>query len=536
MNMSKIKSKKKLAVILIIISALAIFGFIQFRRANQQNILETQINQVEYTVEKGSIKKSITGSGSVKSSDSRTILSEMEGIIEEIYVEEGQEVNKDEILALYEIESDTSEELNLETQKFNLLKSQNNLKELYEKQNDLETYSEFSGVVTLLVEEGDEVSQNMKIGELKETGVINFQSYFTKNQIETMDIGDEADVFINSSLVTLKGEITQIDKTPVPTGSNSIGYLVEGKINYDGTLEKGSDIKVSVSTDSAYFTSPYTGEILANSIIELKSPYMGEVKNINVKNGEKVDEGQLILNIKSDELEMEIAQQQLNVEKNRLELENLTEENSTVTSPIKGTILTVSTDEQGYIEKGKQLFQIANLENMEVVISVDELDILNVLKGQEVYIESDVFEGENFKGKVKSISLEGSNQSGVTTYDVTVSLEDRKQLMSGMNVDVEILIEEKEDTLIIPIESVTKVGSKYVVSTKDSEGNLKSTPIEVGITTDNNIEVISGLKEGDTIYYNTEAGAEFPGGVMMPGMGLGGGQGQGRNPDGGSKE
>ncbi|MBG0764494.1 MAG: efflux RND transporter periplasmic adaptor subunit, partial [Tissierellales bacterium] len=297
-----------------------------------------------------------------------------------------------------------------------------------------------------------------------------------------------------------------------------------------------SDIKVSVSTDSAYFTSPYTGEILANSIIELKSPYMGEVKNINVKNGEKVDEGQLILNIKSDELEMEISQQLLNVEKNRLELENLTEENSTVTSPIKGTILTVSTDEQGYIEKGKQLFQIADLENMEVVISVDELDILNVSKGQEVYIESDVFEGESFKGKVKSISLEGSNQSGVTTYDVTVSLEDRKQLMSGMNVDVEILIEEKEDTLIIPIESVTKVGNKYVASTKDSEGNLKSTPIEVGITTDNYIEVLSGLKEGDTIYYNTEAGAEFPGGVMMPGMGLGGGQGQGRSPDGGSRE
>ena len=64
----------------------------------------------------------------------------------------------------------------------------------------------------------------------------------------------------------------------------------------------------------------------------------------------------------------------------------------------------------------------------------------------------------------------------------------------------------------------------------------KRQPIEVGITTDNYIEVLSGLKEGDTIYYNTEAGAEFPGGVMMPGMGLGGGQGQGRSPDGGSKE
>lgn len=532
--MPKIKNKKKLIIIIIVIAILGAFSYSRFIKVRDQASLETQINQVEYTVERGSIKKSITGSGSIDSSDSRTILSGLEGTIDEIYVEEGQKVNEDEILAIYELESDTSEELNLETQKFNLLKAQSNLRDLYEKNQDLNIYSDTSGTVRYFVEEGEEVNQNTKLAELNETDVIYFESYFTENQIENMKIGDKAEVFISASLIRLDGEITEIDKTPISTGSNAIGYMVKGKINYDGMLEKGSKVKVTVVTNSGSLISPYSGEITESSTVDIYPNYNGEVETLNLSNGDSIEKGQLIMTLKSEDLDMEIAQQELNVDKNRLELENLTEEDSTITSPINGTILTVIADEQGYVEKGKQLFQIADLENMEVIISVDELDILNVSKGQSVTIQSEVFSEEEFKGLVKSISLKGSNQSGVTTYDVTITLKDRKQLMSGMNVDVEILIEEKDNALIIPIESVSKIGNKYIINKKDEEGSLTPVPVEVGITNDRYIEVTSGLSEGDKIYYNTEASQDFPDGIMMPGMGLGGGQG--RSPDGGGKE
>jgi len=532
--MSKIKNKKKLIIILVIIIALGAFAYSRFIKAKDQVGIETQTNQVEHTVERGNIKKSITGSGSIESSDSRTILSGLEGTIDEIYVEEGQIVNEDEILAIYELESDTSEELNLETQKFNLLEAQNNLKDLYQKNQDLNIHADISGTVRYFVEEGERVNQNTKLAELNETQVIYFESYFTENQIDNMKVGDKAEVFINSSLISLDGEITEIDKTPIPTGSNSIGYMVKGKINYDGILEEGSNVKVTVVTSSGSFVSPYSGEITKSSTVDIYPDYSGEVETLSLSSGDSVEKGQLIMTLKSEDLDMEIAQQELNVDRNRLELENLTEEDSTITSPINGTILTILSDEQGYVERGKELFQIADLENMEVIISVDELDILNVAKGQPVTIQSEVFGVEEFKGEVKSISLKGSNQSGVTTYDVTITLEDRKQLMSGMNVDVEILIEEKDNALIIPIETVSKVGNKYLVNTKDQEGNLEPVTIEVGITNDNYIEVTSGLKEGDKIYYNTESGQEIPGGAMMPGMGLGGGQG--RSSNGGSKE
>ncbi|MDW7667712.1 MAG: efflux RND transporter periplasmic adaptor subunit [Bacillota bacterium] len=532
--MSKIKNKKKLIIILIVIIALGAFTYSRFIKAKEQVALETQINQIEHTVERGSIKKSITGSGSIESSDSRTILSGLEGTIDEIYVEEGQKVNEDELLAIYELESDSSEELTLETQKFNLLKSQSNLRDLYEKNQDLNIYAEISGTVRYFVEEGEEVNQNIKIAELNETDVIYFKSHFTENQIDSMKVGDKAEIFINSSLISLDGEITEIDKTPIPTGSNSIGYMVKGKINYNGILEEGSRVKVTAVTNSGTFVSPYSGEITKSSTVDIYPTYSGEINTLKLSSGDSVEKGQLIMTLKSEDLDMEIAQQELNVDKNRLELENLTEEDSTITSPINGTILTVLADEQGYVEKGKQLFQVADLENMEVIISVDELDIINVSKGQSVTIQSEVFAEEEFKGEVKSISLKGSNQSGVTTYDVTITLNDRKQLMSGMNVDVEILIEEKNNALIIPIESVSKVGNKYIINKKDDEGNLTPVSVEVGITNDSFIEVTSGLSEGDKIYYTTETSQDFPDGIMMPGMGLGGGQG--RSSDGGGKE
>jgi len=59
---------------------------------------------------------------------------------------------------------------------------------------------------------------------------------------------------------------------------------------------------------------------------------------------------------------------------------------------------------------------------MEVVIAVDELDINKIVLGLNANITSDVYPNDKFTGKITKISMEGTNQSGVTTYDVTISL------------------------------------------------------------------------------------------------------------------
>jgi len=528
--MPKFKNKKKWIIVLAVVIVATGILYIQIFNNPKTEEKDLSVEEIEYILEKGTIRKAITGSGSIEPADSRTVVSVIEGTLDMIYLEEGEFVEEEGILALYEDDSDTQEELNIETAKYNLSKEESNLSELYEKRNDFKVYAENSGTVRFFYEEGDEVSPNNMIGEFIETGIIKAESYFTIAQIDNISVGDAVEVFINDSLITIDGEVSSVDRTPISTNSNAIAGMVEVEMNYNGKLASGTEVRITVVKNSNKIVSPYTGQVVENNPQGIYPSYNAKVYDLKVESGSKVEEGDLVAVLESESLNMQIEQQEILVQQNKLTLEDLLEEDSTVTSPIDGTILTVFVDEQGYVERGTQLFQVADLNNMEVVIEVDELDIMDIEKGMQVTIECDVFEDEKFEGEVSSISLKGQNQNGVTSYDVTISIKDRKQMMSGMNVDLEILIEEKENVLIIPLEAIVKVGDKYLVQIKDEEGNLSPQSIEIGIANDNFVEIISGLKESDKIYYTTEASEDFSERII-PGMGIGGGKGKPQDGD-----
>lgn len=522
MNKGK-KSKKRIVIIIVVVTVIVVaaFGYNNVMKSKTEGEVTSNIKEIEYQVKKDEIKKSITGSSSLEPSDVRIVSSEVEGSIDGIYVEEGQVVMEDEMLAIYEIESDDeSQQLAIDLAEYNLAVSESNLYDLYETAGELKIYAEYDGTVSFDVEEGDEVGKNSKIAELSEVNRIKVQSYFTNTQIENISIGDQASVFLSDYLITLDGKVTAVNKTPAATGGGSVGYLTEVEIEYQGALSEGSPVKITIENTKGTFTSPYSGTAVSNDLRQVYSPYNGEIDKLYFNNGEYVSKGDLIAVVASSDLIKEIEQQELTVVQKKLNLDELNEEDSIVTSPINGTVLSVYVDEQGYVEKGNQLFQIANLDNMELVISVDELDILNISKGQNVIVECDVFDGEIFKGVVNKISLSGNSQNGVTTYEVGVLIEDRKEMMAGMNVDAEIVIEEKSQTLVVPVAAIKKAGNKYVVTIKDEEGNLTPVMVEVGITNEKYVEIVSGLSEGDMIYYNEAISAEIDfNNMKIPGMG-----------------
>jgi HlyD family secretion protein len=522
MNKGK-KSKKRIVIIIVVVTVIVVaaFGYNNVMKSKTEGEATSNIKEIEYEVKKDEIKKSITGSSSLEPSDVRIVSSEVEGSIDGIYVEEGQVVMEDEILAIYEIESDDeSQQLEIDLAEYNLAVSESNLYDLYETAGELKIYAEYDGTVSFDVEEGDEVGKNSKIAELSEVNLIKVQSYFTNTQIENISNGDQASVFLSDYLITLDGKVTAVNKTPAATGGGSVGYLTEVEIEYQGALSEGSPVKITIENAKGTFTSPYSGTAVSNDLRQVYSPYNGEIDKLYYNSGDYVSKGDLIAVVASSDLIKEIEQTELIVVQKKLALDELNEEDSIVTSPIGGTILSVYVDEQGYVEKGNQLFQVANLDNMEIVISVDELDILNITKGQSVIVQCDVFEGEVFSGIVNKISLSGNSQNGVTTYKVGVLIEDRKEMMAGMNVDAEIIIEEKSQTLVVPVAAIKRMGNKYVVMTKDEEGNLTSVKVEVGITNDKNVEVVAGLSEGDLIYYNEAISTENDFDSMkIPGMG-----------------
>ena len=502
-NMKKKKITKKRLVIAAV-AVIACFSLMQYLNNEKSEGAEFSENNMEtsYTVEKTDIRKTITGTGQINPSDIRIVSSDKTGNIEKIFASEGLIVDKDEILAFYEIESDDeSKQLTIDSAGYSLSLARKNLEDLEIKAEKLKIYAEEKGAVNFFYEEGEQVSERMILGELSEVDIIRVQSYFTKEQIDRINIGDSAEVFLSDYLLTLEGRIVSKNNVPVANGGGSIGYMAEVEVEYKGALNEGSPVKITAVNSTGKYVSPFAGQSMLNEKITIEAEASGVMEKVYIKNGDIVEKGQLIVEIKSDDLEYRIQDQKLSVEQKRLILNELKDENSTVDSPIGGTILNVFVDEQGYVEPGAQLFEIADLENMKVEISVDELDIMNVFQGQKVNIDCPVFEDEEFVGVVESISLKGSGNNGVTKYEVTVSICDRKKLMSGMNVNVEIEIADLKDVITVPVESVSKIDGDYFVTVNDNDGNHIDKKVEMGVANGEYVEITTGLDIGDIIYY-----------------------------------
>lgn len=155
-----------------------------------------------------------------------------------------------------------------------------------------------------------------------------------------------------------------------------------------------------------------------------------------------------------------------------------------------------------------ELFTIASGEMMTVTMIVDELDILSMKEGLEAVVSVDAVEDQTFAGTITSVSNSTSGSGGVAQYSVEVTFEKTAELLEGMSASVEVILEKAEDVLVVPVSAISDGGKGSIVYTENSENTLAGeVEIETGLSDETYVEVVSGLSEGDTIYYQM-AGSE----------------------------
>ena len=98
------------------------------------------------------------------------------------------------------------------------------------------------------------------------------------------------------------------------------------------------------------------------------------------------------------------------------------------------------------------------------------MDISTVEVGQAVQITAEAVESKTFTGVVTKVSVAGNTSGGITSYPVTVRIDESDGLLPGMNVDAEIVLEEASDALAIPSSAVTRGGgnTSLALITQDS--------------------------------------------------------------------
>ena len=202
---------------------------------------------------------------------------------------------------------------------------------------------------------------------------------------------------------------------------------------------------------------------------------------------------------------------------------------TTIYAPMAGTISDLN-KEQGEIAIGSQfqedvIMVLANLEAMEALVNVDENDIVAIELGQTSEIEVDALPDELLKGTVAEIansanvSAQGT-ASQKTEFEVKITVDSpTDKLRPGMTASADIVTDTREEALSIPIQSVTVRTIEQLEegdeNAKDNftaaedgfvelvfvveDGKAVARQVKTGIQSDELIEVVSGLAEGDQV-------------------------------------
>lgn len=216
--------------------------------------------------------------------------------------------------------------------------------------------------------------------------------------------------------------------------------------------------------------------------------------------GGAMSEEQIRQEIRLADLELKQVQKQLETVRKRLE-------RLTVKSTLSGTVIQVNPS-GGRGASAEPLVIVADLEDLKVIADVSELDVLKVKKGQTVTIRSDALPDKAWKGEVIRVAdLPGSDEqvaagggSAQVVYPVEVRLEGKIPLKLGSNLIVEIAAE-KRKALTLPQEAVREEQGKSHVFVVE-KGKAVRREVKVGISDGDRLEIRSGVKPGETVVLN----------------------------------
>ena len=241
-----------------------------------------------------------------------------------------------------------------------------------------------------------------------------------------------------------------------------------------------------------------TGSVLPKNRLEIIPPVSGRIESILVKEGDKVKKGQTLGWLSSTERAalLDAAQGQ---GEEKLKYWQQVYKAIALVAPIDGEVI-VATIQPGQAVTTSTAALVLS-DKLIVRAEVDETDIGKIKVGQQAFISLDAYPGEKIKAAVEHIYYESTTVNNVTIYKVDI-LPDEVPVFfrSGMNANVDFVVENKENALLIPQEAVQSENNQNYVLMRSADGKeLIMSPVTLGITQDKNVEIISGLSADDTI-------------------------------------
>jgi multidrug efflux pump subunit AcrA (membrane-fusion protein) len=274
--------------------------------------------------------------------------------------------------------------------------------------------------------------------------------------------------------------------------------------------EKGS-IKKTIIAEG--FIEPVDEEDLT---FPSKSSGSVKVEKIYVKEGEMVEEEQLLMELDETEARLNYIQRQNNfnrakingsqneIEEARLYLELAKNElkNLDLKAPFSGIITDIYLEEGSYYSSGV-VATIKDISRLQVEVNIEESDIPIIELGQEVEVSLPSLPMIELSGKVYKLADEANNDSAIVTLPVTVLLDKLDyEIKLGVSAELDIIIGMVEDKVVIPITAIVSNKGRDTVM-KVVNDKIEQVPVETGISDGFNIAIESGLEPGEKFLANT---------------------------------
>ncbi len=551
--MKKLFSSKKIKIIIIILVAgVIIFSGIRIFNGKLNKESFNTLNQSTAVVSFKDIEVTITGQGTIEPVSMYDIKPFVQGTILEAPFNVGMEVKKGDLL----FKIDDSSMLNqIEKSRINIQKTELSHEGTYDDIENLTVYAPVEGrIENFSLNVGEDINgNNSVVAHIINDEKLLSQIPFSSSHIDKISMGQNIKILVSEYMSYIDGIVTHISNTPYTSPDGAVQYYIEIEFDNPGIIREGMKVSGILNHEDRDIVSSEEGVVQYIHNEKLVSKSSGTIQEIYVNNYDWVLAGQKIMQLENSSLENLNKRNHLTMRELELSLQSQTEnlEDYNITSPIDGTVIAKNYkagDDISVSSGNTVLMKVADMNQMIFTINVDELDINNIKIGQKVNITCDALSDTNFVGEITMIPILGTSQNGVTTYPVEVTISQPKNLKPGMNVSAEIIVENKSNVLSVPMAAINKIGNRTVVYVKSDEetksfnnensteeqltarqksrGNsgkanqakpeqLQEEPnqitnrfqesefeireIVVGINNNNYIEVISGLKEGETV-------------------------------------
>jgi membrane fusion protein, multidrug efflux system len=222
--------------------------------------------------------------------------------------------------------------------------------------------------------------------------------------------------------------------------------------------------------------------------------------------------------------QLDLSTAQLSQNAARLEELKINLQHTSVTSPVDGFVASRSVDPGAMVNTNTAIASVVDISRLRLVVNVVEKDLRMVSAGDVAEVEVDAYPGEKFNGRIARVAPVLDPATRTAQMEVEIPNGDNK-LKPGMYARINLTVEERKGTLVAPKNAVIDFENRRGVWMPNAENRAKFVAVELGIDGGDNVEIIGGLKEGDTFVTTGAAAVRNNDQLIIAGQGGPGGPG-----------